>query len=178
MEIKTLVSRYAKYYGGKTALVDGTRRLSFAEVNERTNRLANGLLGLGVKKGDKIAFQGDNKKEMIGPKDLNLIELHDCLTMAEIGHYEDFGLCARGEGMRLIDEGETELGGRIPVNPSGGLLAKGHPIGATGIAQLVEIVWCLRGEAGRRQVENAKEEMAHTMGGASGMGCSVTILKR
>lgn len=118
------------------------------------------------------------EKGGIGPEDLDVIELHDCFTMAEIGHYEDFGLCARGEGMRLIDEGATEVGGRIPVNPSGGLLAKGHPIGATGIAQLAELVWQLRGEAGQRQVEGAKVGMAHTMGGASGMACSVTILKR
>ena len=118
------------------------------------------------------------EKAGVGPEDLDVIELHDCFTMAEIGHYEDFGLCARGEGMRLIHEGATELGGRIPVNPSGGLLAKGHPIGATGIAQLVELVWQLRGEAGQRQVEGAKVGMAHTMGGASGMACSVTILAR
>jgi acetyl-CoA acetyltransferase len=118
----------------------------------------------------------------IGPEDLDLIELHDCFTIAEIFHYENLGLCEKGEGGRLIDEGITELGGKIPVNPSGGLLAKGHPLGATGVAQIVEIVWQLRGEAGKRQVSNARIGLAHCVGGVvDGLdlgACTIHILKR
>jgi len=118
----------------------------------------------------------------IGPEDLDLIELHDCFTIAEIFHYENLGLCKKGEGGRLIDEGITELTGKIPVNPSGGLLAKGHPLGATGVAQIVEIIWQLRGEAGKRQVSNAKTGLAHCVGGVvDGLdlgACTIHILKR
>ncbi len=118
----------------------------------------------------------------IGPEDLDLIELHDCFTIAEIFHYENLGLCKKGEGGRLIDEGITDLTGKIPVNPSGGLLAKGHPLGATGVAQIVEIVWHLRGEAGKRQVPDAKVGLAHCLGGVvDGLdlgACTVHILKR
>jgi acetyl-CoA acyltransferase len=88
-------------------------------------------------------------------------------------------LCQPGEGGRLIDEGATELGGRIPVNPSGGLLSKGHPVGASGVAQVVEIVWQLRGEAGKRQVKNARIGLAQIMGGnkeGDARACTVHIL--
>ena len=101
----------------------------------------------------------------LGPDDLDVIEVHDAFTISEIIHYEGLGLCPPGEGGRLIDEGATELSGRIPVNPSGGLLSKGHPVGASGVAQVVEIVWHLRGEAGKRQVENARIGLAQIMGG-------------
>ncbi|MFX0199925.1 MAG: thiolase family protein [Candidatus Hodarchaeota archaeon] len=118
----------------------------------------------------------------IGPEDLDLIELHDCFTIAEIFHYENLGLCKKGEGGRFIDEGQTELTGKIPVNPSGGLLAKGHPLGATGVAQVVEIVWQLRGEAGKRQIPNAKVGLTHCVGGVvDGLdlgACTIHILKR
>lgn len=118
----------------------------------------------------------------IGPEDLDLVELHDCFTIAEIFHYENLGLCKKGEGGHLIDEGKTELTGKIPVNPSGGLLAKGHPLGATGVAQIAEIVWQLRGEAGKRQVPDARVGLAHCVGGViDGLdlgACTIHILKR
>jgi acetyl-CoA acetyltransferase len=101
----------------------------------------------------------------IEPKDLDVIEVHDAFTICEIVHYEGLGLCALGEGGRLIDEGITELSGKIPVNPSGGLLSKGHPVGASGVAQVVEIVWQLREEAGRRQVKRPRVGLAQIMGG-------------
>jgi len=111
-----------------------------------------------------------------------VIELHDCFTIAEIFHYENLGLCEKGEGGRLIEEGRTELGGGIPVNPSGGLLAKGHPLGATGVAQIVEVVWQLRGEAGKRQIPDAKVALTHCIGGViDGLdlgACTIHILKR
>ena len=110
-----------------------------------------------------------------GPEDLDVIELHDCFSIAEVCHYENLGLCAKGEGGRLIDEGTTEISGRIPVNTSGGLLSRGDPTGATGLAQIVEIVWQLRGEAGKRQVPDAKVGLTHNL---TGMVCSVQILTR
>jgi acetyl-CoA acetyltransferase len=101
----------------------------------------------------------------IGPGDVDVVELHDASAPAEVLTYEELGLCAPGEGGRLVDEGVTALGGRVPVNPSGGLLAKGHPVGATGVAQVCELFWQLRGEAGSRQVAGAKVGLAENGGG-------------
>lgn len=109
----------------------------------------------------------------VGPEDLDLVELHDCFATAEIVHYENLGLCGEGEAGRMIDEGETALGGRIPVNVSGGLLSKGHPIGATGVANIVEIITHLRGEAGQRQVSNARLGMAHVLGFGAAAGIHI-----
>ena len=100
----------------------------------------------------------------VGPDDIDLVELHDCFATAEILHYENLGLCADGEAGRLIDEDEVALGGRIPVNVSGGLLSKGHPLGATGIANIYEVSTHLRGEAGKRQVEGARLGLTHVIG--------------
>ncbi len=99
------------------------------------------------------------------PRDVNVIELHDASAPAELMLYEELGLCPEGEGGRLIEEGITELGGTLPVNTSGGLIAKGHPVGATGVAQAFEIWLQLRGEAGDRQVPGAKVGMTHNGGG-------------
>jgi len=113
-----------------------------------------------------------------GPEDLNVVELHDCFTIAEICHYEGLGLCGKGEAKNLLLSGSTEIDGKIPVNPSGGLLSRGHPVGATGLAQIAEITWQLRGQAGARQVKGAKAGLTHTLGGGGGMACAVTILTR
>ena len=112
----------------------------------------------------------------LGPEDLDIVELHDCFATAEILHYENLRLCGEGEAGRLIDSGDTALGGRIPVNVSGGLLSKGHPIGATGVANIVEIVEHLRGEAGARQVAGAKIGLAHVLG--FGAAAGVHILEK
>jgi acetyl-CoA acyltransferase len=112
----------------------------------------------------------------VGPDDLDLIELHDCFATAELLHYENLGLCADGEAGRLIDEGQTALGGRIPVNCSGGLLSKGHPLGATGIANIYEVSTHLRGEAGARQVEGAKIGLTHVIG--LGSACALHVLEK
>jgi acetyl-CoA acetyltransferase len=112
----------------------------------------------------------------IGPEEIDLVELHDCFATAELVHYENLMLCPEGEAARLIEDKETYIGGRIPVAPSGGLLSKGHPIGATGVANAVEVVWHLRDEAGTRQVENAKAGLAHVIG--LGSACTINILKR
>ena len=105
--------------------------------------------------------------EMAGmtPRDIDVMEVHDASAPAELAIYEELGLCGLGEGGRLVDEGATEIGGRIPVNTSGGLLAKGHPVGATGVAQLYEIWLQLRGEARDRQVKGARVGLTENGGG-------------
>ena len=112
----------------------------------------------------------------LGAEDIDLVELHDCFATAEMLHYENLGLCKDGEAGRLIDEGEVELGGRVPVNVSGGLLSKGHPLGATGIANIYEVCTHLRGEAGERQVEGAKIGLTHVIG--LGSACGIHILEK
>ena len=112
----------------------------------------------------------------LGPDDVNLVELHDCFATAEIMHYENLGLCDEGMGGQLIDSGATQHGGKVPVNVSGGLLSKGHPLGATGIAGIYEITTHLRGEAGARQVEGARIGMTHVVG--LGNACAIHILEK
>jgi acetyl-CoA acetyltransferase len=112
----------------------------------------------------------------VGPEDIDLIELHDCFATAEILHYENLGICKDGEAGRLIDDGDVALGGKIPVNVSGGLLSKGHPLGATGIANIYEVSTHLRGEAGGRQVEGARLGLTHVIG--LGSACGIHILEK
>ena len=117
----------------------------------------------------------------IGPGELNVVECHDASAPAEIMEYESLGLCAPGEGGKLIDSGDTRLGGSVPVNTSGGLLRKGHPVGATGVAQIVELTEQLQGRAGVRQVEGAKVGLAQNGGGTIGTDAAamcVTVLAR
>lgn len=117
----------------------------------------------------------------IGPDDLDCVELHDASAISEIMYYEYLGLCGDGEGGALVEAGHTRLGGKIPVNTSGGLMRKGHPIGATGTAQLTELVWQLRGEAEGRQVENARIALAENGGGYIGSdiaALALTILSK
>lgn len=114
----------------------------------------------------------------LGPEDIDLVECHDAFSISEILHYEALGLCEVGQGGRLVEEGATALGGRIPVNVSGGLLSRGHPVGATGVAQIYEVVTQLRREAGPRQVEGAKVGLSHCMGGDKAgdtKSCTVAI---
>ena len=112
----------------------------------------------------------------VGPEDLALVELRDCFATAEILHYENLGLCDDGEAGRMIDDGEVALGGKVPVNVSGGLLSKGHPLGATGIANIYEVSTHLRGEAGQRQVEGARIGLTHVIG--LGSACGIHILEK
>lgn len=111
----------------------------------------------------------------IGPGDLDLVELQDTDSAAEIIYSEELGLCGRGEGARLLDDGATEIGGRLPVNPSGGLLSKGEPLGASALGQVAEVVWQLRGEAGARQVSDARVGLTHVYGALG--NCAVSILQ-
>jgi acetyl-CoA C-acetyltransferase len=116
--------------------------------------------------------------EMSGvkPEDVNVAEVHDCFTIVELMAYEDLGFCPPGEGGKLVESGETRLGGRIPVNTSGGLKAKGHPVGATGTAQAYEIYLQLTGQADKRQVKDAKVGLTHNVGG-SGATAAVHVYR-
>ncbi|MHA1709048.1 MAG: thiolase domain-containing protein [Candidatus Baldrarchaeia archaeon] len=116
------------------------------------------------------------KMAKIEPKDIDFAEVHDCFTPTELISYEDLGFCKKGEGGKFIEEGIPYLGGKLPVNPSGGLKSHGHPIGATGTAQIVEIFWQLRNEAGKRQVEGAEIGLQHNIGGAGPQVSCVHIL--
>jgi acetyl-CoA acetyltransferase len=139
----------------------GFRDMASSELTERTSRLAYEAAG-------------------IGPRDVGVAEVHDAFASAEIMYYEALGLCGRGEGAAMIERGDSGPGGRQPVNPSGGLACRGHPVGATGVAQIVEAVWQLRGQAGPRQVPGARVALTHcTGGGISGLdhgACSVHVL--
>ncbi|MGD0952888.1 MAG: thiolase domain-containing protein [Methanotrichaceae archaeon] len=113
----------------------------------------------------------------ISPEDVDVAEVHDCFTIAELIAMEDLGFCGQGEAVEMVKKDETSLSGRLPINTDGGLLADGHPIGATGIAQICEIVRQLRGDAGERQVREARIGLTHNVGGVGGTAV-VHILER
>lgn len=157
----------AKKFGRKAVKVAGAvltsdpwtpRDLTMPDVSTLTRNAA------------RIAYE----RAGVGPDDLDVVELHDCFATAELLHYENLGLCKEGEAGRAVDEGWFEHGGRTPVNVSGGLLSKGHPLGATGVANIYEVVTQLRGEAGARQVPDAKVGLAHVIG--LGSACTIHIL--
>jgi acetyl-CoA acetyltransferase len=139
----------------------GPEEMIEAEITARTARMAYEQAG-------------------VGPQDLSLIECHDAFTISELLYYEALGLCDRGDAPQLLASGATTLGGRIPVNPSGGLIAKGHPPGATGVAQIVEVCEHLQGRAGKRQVEGARFGLTQVTGGGiwgvDHAACSIHIL--
>ena len=112
----------------------------------------------------------------LGPDDVDVVELHDCFAQNELLTYEALGLCAEGDGARIVADGDNTYGGRWVVNPSGGLLSKGHPLGATGLAQCFELVQQLRGDAGARQVDGARVALQHNLG--LGGACVVTLYLR
>ncbi len=124
----------------------------------------------------KQAAQKVYEQAGVGPEDVDVIELHDCFTANEILTYEALGLCGEGEAEKLIEEGHNTYGGKWVTNPSGGLLSKGHPLGATGLAQCTELVWQLRGQAQDRQVEGARVALQHNLG--LGGACVMTIYRR
>ena len=125
----------------------------------------------------KIAAQTAFKMANIEPKDINFMEVHDCFTIAEVIALEDLGLCAPGQGGKITLEGVTALNGKCSVNPSGGLKSKGHPVGATGIYQVIEMFHQLRNEAGKRQVTNNKIGVTQNIGG-SGATCVINVFSR
>jgi acetyl-CoA acetyltransferase len=109
----------------------------------------------------------------IGPQDVDVIELHDCFAHNELLTYESLGLCPRGGAQKFVEDGDNTYGGKFVTNPSGGLLSKGHPLGATGLAQCTELVQQLRGQADKRQVEGARLALQHNLG--LGGACVVTL---
>ena len=134
---------------------------------------ALGMIGVGM---SRRAAQKVYEQAGLGPEDVQVIELHDCFSTNELVTYESLGLCKEGDGGRLIDEDQVTYGGRWVVNPSGGLLSKGHPLGATGLAQCAELVWQLTGAAEKRQVEGARVGLQHNVG--LGGACVVTMYRK
>ena len=120
----------------------------------------------------KLAAKTAYEMAAVTPDDIDVAEVHDCFTIAELIAYEDIGFCPVGMGGKLAENNETRLSGRRPVNTSGGLKAKGHPVGATGTAQAYEIYLQLTGQAERRQVKNAKTGLTHNVGGS---GATATV---
>ncbi len=128
-------------------------------------------------KATRLAAEQAYKMARIKPEEIDVAVVHDCFTIAEIMAYEDLGFCKKGEGGKFIEEGQSYIGGKIPVNIDGGLKSKGHPLGATGVSMTVEITRQLRGEAGKRQVEGAEIGLSHNIG-ETGQYCFVHIYKR
>lgn len=131
------------------------------------------LVGVGM---TRAAAQQVYKRAGIGPEDIDVVELHDCFAHNELLTYEGLGLCPEGDAEKLVCDGDNTYGGKYVVNPSGGLLSKGHPLGATGLAQCVELVQQLRGTAERRQVKEARFGLQHNLG--LGGACVVTLYER
>lgn len=166
---------------GAAALVlasaEAARRLAVPAVRVRASALLSGRdRGLDEDSVAERAARQAYEAAGIGPGDLDVVELHDAAATAELLLYEELGLCAAGEGPKLLASGDTTLGGRVPVNPSGGLLSRGHPIGATGCGQLVELVDQLRGRCGVRQVEGASVALAENGGGFIGADAAATVV--
>jgi acetyl-CoA acetyltransferase len=124
----------------------------------------------------KMAAQKVYEQSGFGPEDVDVVELHDCFATNELLSYEALGLCPEGKGGEFVDSEANTYGGKIVVNPSGGLISKGHPLGATGLAQCAEMVWQLRGLSEKRQVEGAKIAMSHNIG--LGGACVVTMYRK
>ena len=161
------------------SMVDGAAAVVLTTIRPEAGRAAVRILGSAVQSGRieegcddildaeitartaRLAYE----QAALAPRDVDVVELHDAFTIAELLYYEALGLAAPGESADMLRRGDTALGGRVPVNPSGGLLAKGHPLGATGVAQMVEIVWQLQGRAQGRQVEGARVGLTQCTGG-------------
>jgi acetyl-CoA C-acetyltransferase len=125
----------------------------------------------------KVAAKKAYEMAQVSPEEIDVAEVHDCFTIAELIAYEDLAFCKPGQGGSMIEKGETKLGGRVPVNTSGGLKAKGHPVGATGTAQAYEIYLQLTGQADKRQVKDAEIGLTHNVGG-SGATATVHVYRR
>ena len=135
-----------------------------------------GEIGAGIGERETLAAAQAFDAAGIGPDDIDVCELHDCFAHNELISYEALGLCPEGGAEKFVVDGDNSYGGRVVTNPSGGLLSKGHPLGATGLAQCAELVWQLRGQAGKRQVEGARLALQHNVG--LGGACVVTLYER
>lgn len=173
---------------GAGAAVIGSSKRSARDITVRSSAMQTGGLWNQTTENvwghDLIAEVASKAYEAagVGISDVDVIELHDAFTIGEIVTTEALGMAPLGEGAKLATSGHTALGGTQPINPSGGLLSRGHPLGATGTAQVAELVWQLRGEAGDRQVRGARLALLETMGGGAGgvdgNACVVSILER
>ena len=166
--------------GAAAVIVVSDRMVRKLGLRNPVKVLSSALVsGWDINEGESVgayAAQQAYQAAGVGPGDLSLIELHDACAPSEVIAYDYLGICEKGQGGRLIDDGSTRLGGRIPVNVSGGLLRKGHPIGASGAAQIVEIAEQLQGRSNRRQVENARIGLAHNGGGLIGLDAAATVV--
>jgi len=154
--------------------------LRLAATALRTGEVDRGLSTMAVEPITQRTARAAYEQAGIGPEEVDLAEVHDCFSIAEVLRVEALGLFPIGDYPARVERGDADIGGMLPVNPSGGLLGKGHPLGATGVAQMVELVRQLRGEAGQRQVAGARVGLAHCRGGKAagveGAACTVNIL--
>jgi len=166
--------------------------LATAEVMKKINKPMIRLAGIGQATDTHCVHERKDPTELLAvreaarqsfkmagvkPSDVSVAELHDAFTILEIAESEEVGFFKKGEGHLALERGETQIGGKIPINPSGGLKAKGHPVGATGVGQAHEIVLQLRGEAGKRQVKNAKVGFTCNFGGFGNNVVCLTFIK-
>jgi acetyl-CoA acetyltransferase len=164
------------------AQLDPRRAVRLAAAALRTGTVEVGLPSMAFEPLTRATAQDAYERAGVGPEDVDFAEVHDCFSIAEVLRVEGLGLYPVGEYPKRAARGEADIGGRLPVNPSGGLLGKGHPLGATGVAQVVELVRQLRGEAGPRQIPDAKVGLAHCRGGKAagveGAACTVLVAVR
>jgi len=167
---------------GAAAIIVSDRRYSDRDISVLSTQIATDSISLAERKdltsfaATRVAARKAYGEAGIGPRDLSIIEVHDCFTIGELIALEDLRICEPGQGAELVYNEDITLKGRIPVNTDGGLKANGHPIGATGLAQIYEIVTQLRQEAGKRQVDDPEFGLAQNIGGVGGT-CGITILE-
>lgn len=166
---------------GSAALILCSERFLKQHPSSRAIKIRASILGGGKRVGGEVIGEMTSsaayEAAAVGPEDLNVAEVHDATAFGELAVTEEIGLCAKGEGGILAESGATQLNGRIPVNTSGGLIARGHPLGASGIAQLMELTTQLRGEAGKRQVQNnPRIALAENGGGFLGSGAAAMCI--
>lgn len=167
---------------GAAAIIVSNKKHSDRDIAVLSTQVSTDAISLSERenltsfKATKTAAQRAYAEAKITPRDLDIVEVHDCFTISELIALEDLGLCEPGQASELVKNGEISLKGTIPVNMDGGLKANGHPIGATGLAQLYEIVTQLRHEAGKRQTENPEIGLSQNIGGIGGT-CGITILE-
>ena len=167
---------------GSAALIISRKKKSDRDIEVIASSLATDYISIAQRKNitsfeaAKIASRDAFKQARLSPLDIDIAEVHDCFTIAELVAMEDVGFCKAGESKDLIRAGKTQINGDIPINVDGGLKAGGHPIGVTGVSQVCELTIQLRGEAGKRQVDGAKIGLAHNIGGVGGTA-TIHILK-
>jgi len=168
---------------GAAAVVVSKKQGSTRDVKIASSQFATDVISLTQRqdltsfRATKIAASNAYDKAGLGPRDVDVLELHDCFTIAELVALEDVGMCNRGAAATLVANGSILKEGELPVNVDGGLIGNGHPIGATGLAQIFEVVTQMRGEAGSRQLDHVRIGMTHNVGGIGG-SAAVTILER